>query len=169
MVIFPNVELIQRLFNYSLDNENFNKKNNLIKNNFYLSFLLNKMTEYSNSLVRPNNAYNTLSTYNVSAPGTVHGPLPLAGTPSMNVQTVLNPPPLKYPVYNALSYDSNGSGYYTISTGQYGGTCSVNGPRPCKQMTGQLGQYGSRTAGGLRATPHRENAILALTVVVIIL
>ena len=39
------------------------------------------------------------------------------GTPSMNVQTVLNSPPLKYPVYNALSYDSNGSGYYTISHG----------------------------------------------------
>jgi len=60
----------------------------------------------------------------------------------MNVQTVLNSPPLKYPVYNALSYDSNGSGYYTISTGQYGGTCSVNGPRPCKQRPSREG-YGS--------------------------
>ena len=61
------------------------------------------MTEYSNSLVRPNNAYNTLSTYNVSAPGTVHGPLPLAGTPSMNVQTVLNPLLLNIRLYASLT------------------------------------------------------------------
>jgi len=94
------------------------------------------MSEYSNSLVKPNNRYNTLSTYNSRPPGTVQGPPPPPNTPSMNVQVVLKPPQSKK--YNALTYQSNGSGYYTISTGQYDRTCSINEPRSCSNIKSKI-------------------------------
>ena len=103
--------------------------------------------------VKSRTNYNSLKNYNLQKPGTVKGPPLAVSIPSMATEQVLDPPrPPKFKnKYNALTYDSNGQAYYSITSGPYDGPCSKNKSRSC-------GGPGYTPAHHTRAPAHHTRA-----------